>query len=145
MALPRWDRETVRYVLPQTPRRVGSPGPERSPGWSNKEDLRRRRMLLLVVVPVLMMLGSVYLHTVAAGYADRAAVLEDRAAQARLEGERLDIEVSKLSAPGRIRSLAGDDLGMREPASKDLEVYGKDGEDGAQNRQRRASEGSERR
>lgn len=149
MALPRWERETVRYGLPEVPRRVESPGrsPRRSPGRaperSSKEVLRRRRVLLLIVVPVLMMLGSVYLHTVAAGYGDRAAVLQERADQARLEGKRLDVEVAKFSAPGRIRTLAEEDLDMRDPASKDLEVYDKDGEDGAQNPQQRASEGSE--
>ena len=144
MALPRWERETVRYGLPETPRRVESPEPgrtpRRTPGRSKKEVLRRRRILLLVVVPVLMMLGSVYLHTVAAGYGDRAAVLQERADDARLEGERLDIEVSKLSAPGRVRGVAEEDLDMRDPTSEDLEVYGKDGEDEARQPEQGASE-----
>ncbi|MBA3609955.1 MAG: cell division protein FtsL [Rubrobacter sp.] len=147
MALPRWERETVRYTLPGAPpRRVASPGPgrspRRSPGRSRKEVLRRRRMLLLVVVPVLMMLGSVYLHTVAAGLGERVAALEERVERAELEKERLDLKATELSAPGRIQSLAEEDLDMASPGGGELEVYGKDGEDEKQNLGAEASKGA---
>ncbi len=149
MAAPRWDRNTVRYVLPQAPRPVERPGrppdgsPKRSPGRSRKEVLRRRKVMVLILLPVMLMLGSVYLHTVAADFGDRAATLQERADNAQAEQERLDIEVAKLSAPGRIRPLASGELQMREPASNDLKVYGKDGEDEAQKPERGVAEGSE--
>ncbi len=99
--------------------------------------------MVLILMPVMLMLGSVYLHTVAADFGDRAATLQERADNAQAEQERLDIEVAKLSAPGRIRPLASDELQMRVPASNDLKVYGKDGEDEAQKPERGGSEGSE--
>lgn len=151
MALPRWERETVRYTLSGVPpRRVSSPGPGRSPrhspgrwpGRSRKEVLRRRRMLLLVVVPVLLMLGSVYLHTVAAGLGEQAAALEERVERAGLEKERLDLKATELSAPGRIQSLAEEDLDLASPGGEKLEVYGKDGEDEKQNLGAEASKGA---
>ena len=146
MAAPRWERETVRYpmpypAVPQAPTHA-PPGRHRSPGRSSKETLRRRKLALLVVVPLLMMLGSVYLHTVAAGLGERVAALQERDDGARLEGEQLDLKVTELSAPGRIRGLAEKDLQMREPSGKDLEVYRKDGEDGKQTKQKRSPEGS---
>lgn len=150
MAAPRWERNTVRYPMPYgavpkaPPERPGEapPGRRRSPGGSRKETLRRRRLALLVVVPVLMMLGSVYLHTVAAGLGERAATLQERQDRARLEGEKLDLRVTQLSAPGRVRVLAEENLQMREPGSEQLEIYGKDGEDGKQNKQEGSLEGS---
>jgi cell division protein FtsL len=94
---------------------------------------RRQRFAVVVVVPVLLMLGSVYLHTVAAGLADRVAGLEERLARAEAEGERLEVRVAELSGAGRIRSLAAKKLGMQDPKGADLEVYGEDGEDGTRN------------
>ncbi len=92
--------------------------------------LRRRRFAVLVVVPVLLMLGSVYLHTVSAGLAGRVAGLEERLARAEAEGQKLELRVAELSGAERIRSLAAEELGMKEPDAADLEVYNKDGEDG---------------
>ena len=85
---------------------------------------------MLVVVPVLLMLGSVYLHTVSAGLESRVAGLEDRLASAEADGQKLGLRVAELSGAERIRSLAAEELGMKEPDSADLEVYNKDGEDG---------------
>jgi cell division protein FtsL len=93
---------------------------------------RRRRFAVIVVVPVLLMLGSVYLHTVSAGFTDKTAVLEARLARTEAEGERLEVRVTELSGAGRIRTLAAEKLGMRNPRAADLEVYDGDGEDGAQ-------------
>jgi hypothetical protein len=62
-----------------------------------------------VLVPVLLMLGSVYLHTVSAGLAGG---------------------VAELSGADRIRSLAAEKLGMQDPNGADLKVYDRDGEDG---------------
>ncbi len=47
-----------------------------------------------------------------------------------MEAERLEVKVSELSEPGRVRSLARRDLGMRDPSGRDLKTYsGSDGED----------------
>lgn len=97
-----------------------------------KAAAHRRRFLMLVVLPVLLMLGSVYLHTVSADLGHRVAVLEEQNARAASERENLDVRVSELSAPGRIRAEA-QALGMREPDSKDLRVYESNGEEGNQN------------
>jgi cell division protein FtsL len=91
---------------------------------------RRRRFAMLVVVPVLLMLGSVYLHTVAAGLDSRAADLEARLDRAREDGERLEVGVAELSAAGRIRNLAAEKLGMHEPKSTTMKLYGDKAEDG---------------
>jgi cell division protein FtsL len=86
--------------------------------------------VLLVVVPVLLMLGSVYVHTAAAGLGAEVARLEEEETRAEDEGERLEVKITELSEPGRIRALAKRDLDMRDPDGKDLEVYdGSDGED----------------
>ncbi|HZY66209.1 MAG: cell division protein FtsL [Actinomycetota bacterium] len=86
--------------------------------------------MVLVLVPVLLMLGSVYLHTVAANLGEEALLLEEKYAGLLSEKERLQVEVSKLSAPDRIRSLARENLGMRSPGAEDMRVY--DREDGKQ-------------
>jgi cell division protein FtsL len=90
---------------------------------------------VLVVVPVLLMLGSVYLHTVAAGLEGRVAQLERDLDGARAEGQRLEVRVAELSGAERIRPLAAEKLGMRAPGSEDLQVYGRDGEDGTHSRE----------
>jgi cell division protein FtsL len=86
---------------------------------------------VVVVVPVLLMLGSVYLHTVSAGLTGRVASLEERLAQTQAEGERLEVRVAELSRADRVRPLATEKLGMRDPDGEDLEVYEVDREDGA--------------
>ena len=90
---------------------------------------RRRRFAVVVVIPVLLMLGSVYLHTVSAGLTGRAASLEERLVQIRAEGERLEVRVAELSGADRIRPLAIEKLGMKDPGG-DLEVFDVDREDG---------------
>src|SRR5215211_6787806 len=91
---------------------------------------RRRWFAMLVVVPALLMLGSVYLHTVAAGLDARAADLEFRLDRVREEGERLEVRVAELSGAGRIRDGAEEKFGMHEPKSAALKVYGDKPEDG---------------
>jgi cell division protein FtsL len=91
---------------------------------------RRRRFAMLVVVPVLLMLGSVYLNTLAAGLDARAAELDVRLDRAREVGERLEVKVAELSGAERIRALAAEKLGMHEPKSTTLKVYGARAEDG---------------
>ena len=91
---------------------------------------RRRRFAVTVLVPVLLMLGSVYLHTVSAGLAGGVSNLEGRLARAEAEGEKLEVRVAELSGAGRIRSLAAEKLGMQDPGGADLKVYDQDGEDG---------------
>ena len=90
---------------------------------------RRRRFAVVVVIPVLLMLGSIYLHTVSAGLTGRATSLEERLDQIRAEGERLEVRVAELSGADRIRPLAIEKLGMKDPGG-DLEVYDVDREDG---------------
>ena len=82
------------------------------------------------MVPMLLMLGSVYAHAVAAGLNGEVARLVEEKARAEAEAERLEVKVTELSGPGRIRSLAREDLGMRDPAGEDLRTYESDGEDG---------------
>jgi cell division protein FtsB len=107
--------------------------PARLPGPAvrRRRAGRRRRFALLVVVPVLLMLGSVYLHTVASGLDARAAYLDEQVARASAEEERLEVRVAELSGADRIRSLAEEKLGMREPGGAALEVNVVEGEDGA--------------
>lgn len=95
-----------------------------------QEARRRRGFLVLVVVPVVLMLGSVYVNATAAGLRGEAAVLLEEKARAETEAERLEVRVTELSEPGRVRSLAEGDLGMRDPTGGDLKTYsGSDGED----------------
>lgn len=81
-------------------------------------------MAVLVLVPVLLMLGSVYLHTVSGGLEGREAALQEELDGARASGERLEVEVAELSAAERVRSLAREKLGMRDAGSADLQVVG---------------------
>jgi len=85
---------------------------------------------VVVIVPVLLMLGSVYLHTVSAGLTGRVASLEERVAQAQARGERLEVRVAELSGADRIRPLATQNLGMQDPGGEDLKAYEADREDG---------------
>ena len=116
----------VRPVAPPIERYGGRPGG----AARRKAAVRTRRFAVIVVVPVLLMLGSVYLHTVSAGLTGKVAGIETRLARAETEGERLEVRVAELSGAGRIRSLAAEKLGMRDPTAADLEVYDGDGEDG---------------
>ena len=111
----------------------GRPG--RLPGAAARRKAagRRRRFAVIVVVPVLLMLGSVYLHTVSANLGGEVAGLQERLARAEAEGERLEVRVAELSGAGRVRSLASEELQMREPGGADMKVYAKDGEDGTPN------------
>jgi cell division protein FtsL len=102
----------------------------RSQDSTRKAADRRRRFAMLVVVPVLLMLGSVYLNTLAAGLDARVAELETRLDRAREVGERLEVKVAELSGAERIVALAAEKLGMHEPKSNTLKVYGVRAEDG---------------
>jgi hypothetical protein len=114
---------------------VGKRVPNRPPDRAlrRKAAARRRRFAMLVVVPVLLMLGSVYLHTVATGLESRATELGVNLDRAGDRGERLKVRVAELSGAGRIRELAAEKLGMHEPGSNVLKVYGSEAEDGTQN------------
>ena len=130
MAAPQRRRD---YKLPsvEAPPRSLPREASRDVARSRGQAARRRRsFLVLVVVPVVLMLGSVYVHTTAADLRAEAAVLQEDKAQAEAEAERLEVRVSELSEPGRVRSLARRDLGMRDPSGEDLKTYGaSDGED----------------
>ena len=119
-AWPAWDREPDG----RRPARRTRKAPRRTQG-------RNVRFAVLVVVPVLLMLGSVYLHTVSAGLEARTEGLRNEVQAARAQGERLEVEVAKLSAADRVRPLAREKLGMRDAGSADLEVFkGGEREDG---------------
>jgi cell division protein FtsL len=124
-APPQW--HTIQGDAPvQTP--WGTPA--RAPARSERvKGSPWRAFVLVVLVPVLLMLGSVYVHAVAANVGADAVHLNEEKARAEAEAERLEVQVTELSSPGRIRSLAGEDLGMRDPASEDLRTYGGEGED----------------
>ena len=129
MAAPQ--RHEARSAAPlQRPDRRG-PGKQARPASRKRADANRRRFAMLVVIPVLLMLGSVYLHTVSVNLGDRVAVLGEQNARASAEKETLDVQVSELSAPGRIRAEARA-IGMKEPGSANLNVY-KNREDGVRN------------
>lgn len=127
-----------RYGPSAIPRPAAPPaererGARRAGGAARREAARRRkRFAVVVVIPVLLMLGSVYVHTVSAGLSYRAASLDERLARVQAEGERLEVRVAELSGAGRIRPLAIEKLGMKDPGGANLEVYDVDREDGAQ-------------
>jgi cell division protein FtsL len=135
MAAPQ---RRYRATLPTEP---AWPAPGRAPRSSPERALRRKaagrrsRFAMLVVVPVLLMLGSVYLHTVSAGLDSRATELGVKLGRAQDKGERLQVKVTELSGSARIRELASK-LGMRQPESDALRVYGNESrgkaEDGKQ-------------
>jgi cell division protein FtsL len=108
----------------------GAPG--RTSGRASRGAWRRgaqlARVFVVLVVPVLLMLGSVYVHTVASKLRGEEARLAEEKARAEGDAERVEVRVTELSEPERIRSLARENLWMRDPG-KDLETYGSDGED----------------
>ena len=114
-----------------SPKGVPKKASGRTPKWKRRREAwRGRRFVMLVVVPVLLMLGSVYVHTVAARLGDEVVRLEEEKKEAESEAERLEVKITELSEPGRIRTLARGDLDMRDPNGEDLETYdGTDGED----------------
>ena len=125
-----------RYRASAATRSVARPVVARRPSGAatrKKAAGRRRRFAVTVLVPVLLMLGSVYLHTVSAGLAGGVADLEERLAQAEAVGEKLGVRVAELSGAERIRSLAAEKLEMQDPNGADLKVYDQDGEDGTRN------------
>ena len=125
-----------RYRASAATRSVARPVVARRPSGAaarKKAAGRRRRFAVTVLVPVLLMLGSVYLHTVSAGLAGGVADLEERLARAEAAGEKLGVRVAELSGAERIRSLAAEKLEMQDPNGADLKVYDQDGEDGTRN------------
>ena len=135
MAAPQ-KRPRSRAVVGGAVRERDSPvdvpkkAPKGTPKWKRRREAWRGRLfVMLVVVPVLLMLGSVYVHTVAARLGDEVARLEEETKEAESETERLEVRTTELSEPGRIRALARGDLDMRDPNGEDLETYnGSDGE-----------------
>ena len=108
----------------------GAPGRAlgRAPEGALRRGAQLGRVFVVLVVPVLLMLGSVYVHTVASKLRGEEARLEEEKARAEGEAERLEVRVTELSEPERIRSLARENLWMQDPG-KVLETYGSDRED----------------
>ena len=141
MAAPQRHRK-VRRTAPGPAKPVYKPASRPAPGGLGRQKgrVQRRRFVVLVVLPVLLMLGSVYLHTVAADLGNEATSLEKERAGLLVDKERLEVEVSELSAPGRIRAIAREDLGMESPGAEDMRSY--DREDGEQDVGQEIQEGS---
>ena len=97
--------------------------------WTPRSETSLGRVLAILLMPVLLMLGSVYVHTVAAAHSGEAARLEEEKARAEDEGERLEVKITELLEPGRIRTLARDRLQMQDPGGKDLWIQGSEGGD----------------
>jgi cell division protein FtsB len=131
MAAPQRSYRSTLPTEPAWPGRQRAPDKREARRARQKARGRKRRFAILVIVPVLLMLGSVYLHTVSAGLDGRAAGLQNELDAARAEGERLEVDVAKLSAADRVRPLAREKLGMLDAGSADLEVFrGTQREDG---------------
>ena len=131
MAAPQHRYRSTLPTEPALPEWERAPAKKRAGGERRRAQGRKRRFAVLVVVPGLLMLGSIYLHTISAGLEGRAAALEQELETARAQGERLEVDVAKLSAADRVRPLARDKLGMRDAGSADLEVVnGGEREDG---------------
>ena len=95
---------------------------------------------MLVVVPVLLMLGSIYLHTVAANMGGKTEQLAGWISQANDDRQRLDLQVARLSSPERVIELAQKKLNMRAPNGEDIQIYGNNGEDASRNGGEQAKE-----
>ncbi|QYJ14734.1 Cell division protein FtsL [Rubrobacter xylanophilus DSM 9941] len=136
MALPRYREYPVAAPQPRVPA-----GRSRRAAARRRAAERRRRFLLLVVVPVLLMLGSVYLHAVASDLSRQQASLQERIHDVRSEGEELRLRAARLSRPERVVSLAREELGMRTPTGNEMRVYGGSiGEDGIYGEDNRTEE-----
>jgi cell division protein FtsB len=133
MAAPQRRYRSTLPTQPALPPWEQAPDRPRVGKVRRKDHGRRRRFAALVIVPVLLMLGSVYLHTISGNLEGREAALQEELDGTRAAGERLEVEVAELSAADRVRSLARERLGMRDAGSADLEVLGEQREDGTQN------------
>lgn len=89
---------------------------------------RWRAFVVLVVVPVLLMLGSIYTHAAATGVSGEVAGLEQSLETLEVQQENLDLRLTSLTAPERIRTRAMQ-LGLQDPVGT-MKVYGSQGEDG---------------
>ena len=138
MAAPQRKYQERPYARPEekrTSQRSAGHGPRRK-----RANASHRRFLVLVVVPMLLMLGSIYLHTVAANLGTEAEQLKGRISQAGDDKQRLDLQVAQLSSPGRVIGIAQKKLGMRAPNGKNLQIYSNHGEDAKRNGGEQAKE-----
>src|SRR3712207_5454822 len=97
MAAPQRRYRSTLPTEPAWPAWERAPAKKKAGSERRRAQGRKRRFAVLVVVPVLLMLGSIYLHTVSAGLEGRAAALEQELDTARAQGERLEVDVAKLS------------------------------------------------
>lgn len=138
MAAPQRKYLERPYAHPEerrTNRRSAGHGSRRK-----RASASHRRFLVLVVVPMLLMLGSIYLHTVAANLGTEAEQLKGRISQAGDDKQRLDLQVAQLSSPGRVIGIAQKKLDMRAPNGKNLQIYSNNGEDAKRNGGEQAKE-----
>lgn len=108
-------RRSSQRPVGRSPERSGRTG-------QSQKAVSWRAFFMLVIVPVALMMGSVYVHTVSARIGERTAALEERLTRAEGEGRELEVRVSELSSPERIRSLAGQELRMVDAAGARMMV-----------------------
>jgi hypothetical protein len=126
---PQYRTAAGGSVRGRSEQRSAPAGPLKRAAERRRGVLRGQAFVALVLVPMLLMLGSVYLHTLAAGLKGETARFEEEKAGVESEGERLDVRVTELSDPGRVRALARKGLQMQDTGGNDLATYGNDGED----------------
>lgn len=118
-------RSRPRHRPGRMGRARGAPSGRRRPHIDSR---RWRAFAVLVIVPVLLMLGSIYTHAAADGLSGKVAEMDQRREMAEVRQENLDLRLTGLTAPERVRAEARE-LGLRDPVGN-LKVYGSQGEDG---------------
>jgi cell division protein FtsL len=118
--------------------RPRAPSPELARRW--------RAFVALAVIPALLMLGGIYLNTVANDLSSRVAELRQQVEQVELQNREMEARASELSRPERIMDRARG-MGLREPGAESVKVYGSDGmsteEDRTEYRENRRRERSQ--
>lgn len=112
-----------RGGLLEQPERRQAPAERKRPSRRAAAAKHRRRFITLVVIPILLMLGSVYLHTVASRLDQQSVQIQQQVDKAEAENRALGVKVAELSRPERIRSMARSTLGMQDPSAENLHTY----------------------
>lgn len=114
----------VGLARPSTSAEQSGPSVQDGPDQGSPRPLRvlgrprhtRRYVVLALLMSGLGIFGIVFLNALAAEAAFEARTLEKEVTELTLRHDELTAEVAALSAPGRVRQVAQDELGM-VPAS----------------------------